>query len=328
MHAWGGLRLIHERIRAVLESGTRVVGSPSLGTADMVEAELLRAFAGLDMEVPKPEGPEETPDQFEQESLDVLSKMPEVFTTLRDAQMYKNVLRLQTSRFISRQIPSSPILEGEGPFIGWCGPSENSSSVVAAQKFISDSISRWKAAFDPLWKGVELESQHMRLPAVILKLQVNYIAFDLLASSIDDQTIFDSHTDDFREMIELAQYVLGASESGRRHFHLESQVVLPLCITALRCRDKDIRMKALSLTFEYPRREGILDGLFLGQAVEWVVKLEEPYRIEGQLPAWARVQHLLGTPDGSAVRLRCFQKTSALSEEVAERRTVVYQGKL
>lgn len=325
----GGLRLIHDRIKAVLESGTRVVGSPSLGTADMVEAELLRAFSGLDMDVPKPADSEDGLDQFEQESLDVLSRMPEVFTSIRDAQMYKNVLGLQTSRFISRQIPSSPIMEGEGPFIGWCGPSENSSSVMTAQKFISDSISRWKVAFDPLWKRLELESLPTRLPAVILNVQVKYIGFNLLASTTDDQTVFDSHTDEFLELIDLAQYVVDNSESRRRHFHLESQVVLPLLITALKCRDKNIRMRALSLTFEYPRREGILDGLFLGQAVAWVVKLEEDFRTEGKIPHWARIQHLLGTvPEGSAVRLRCFQRTSALSEEAVERKTVLYQGKL
>jgi hypothetical protein len=327
MHAMNGLRLIHDRIKAVLESGTKLVGSPSLGTVDMVEAELLRAFSGLDMDVPEPSGPRGGPDQFEQESLDVLSRMPKVFTTINDAQMYKNVLRLQTSRFISRQIPSSPIMEGEGPFIGWCGPPENSSSVEAAKKFISDSISRWKAAFDPLWKRLELESQPIHLPAAILNIQVKYIRFDLLASSNDDQTVFDSHTDDFLEMIDLVQYVVDNSESKRCHFHLESQVVLPLCITALRCRDKIIRMRALSLTLKYPRREGILDGLFLGQAIAWVVELEENYRKDGQIPGWARIRHLLGTPDGSAVRLRCLQKASAMSEEV-ERRTTVYQGKL
>jgi hypothetical protein len=130
-------------------------------------------------------------------------------------------------------------MEGEGPFIGWCGPPENSSSVEAAKKFISDSISRWKAAFDPLWKRLELESQPIHLPAAILNIQVKYIGFDLLASSNDDQTVFDSHTDDFLEMIDLVQYVVDNSESKRCHFHLESQVVLPLCITALRCRDKD-----------------------------------------------------------------------------------------
>jgi hypothetical protein len=326
--AMSGLRLIHDGIKAALESGAIISGSPSLGTADMVEAELLRAFAGLDMEVPEPSEPLEGPDLFEQDSLDVLSRMPDIFTTIRDAQMYKNVLRLQTSRFISRQIPSSSILEGEGPFIGWCGPAENSSSTVAAQQFISDSISRWEAAFVPLWKELRFESQSTRLPAVILNLQVKYIRFDLLASSTDDQTVFDSYTDDFLEMIDLAQYVFENNESRRNHFHLESQVVLPLCITAFRCRDKDIRMRALSLTFKYPRREGVLDGVFLGQAIAWVVELEENYRSEGQIPDWARIRHILGTPDGTAVKLRCLQRTSALSEEVVERRTVVYQGKL
>lgn len=325
-----GLRLIHDRIRAVLESGTTISGSPSLGTADMVEAELLRAFSGLDMEVPESSEAHDGPDPFELESLDVLSKIPEVFTTLRDAQMYKNVLRLQSSRFISRQIPSSLVLEGEGPFLGWCGPSKNSSSTVAAQKFISDSISRWVAAFDPLWKKCEFESHPIRLPAVILNLQVKYIGFDLLASSTDDQTIFDNYTEDFLEMTDLAEYVLENSGARRskRYFHLESQVVLPLCITALKCRDKAIRMKALSLTINYPRREGVLDGLFLGQAIAWIVELEENYRKDGQIPGWARIRHILGTPDGTAVKLRVLQRTSALSEEEAERLTTVYQGKL
>ena len=181
LQVMNGLRLIHGRIKAVLKSGIRILGSPSLGTADMIEAELLRAFSGLDIDVPLPSKPLEGPDEFEQESINVLSRMPEVFTTIQDAQMYKNVLRLQTSRFISAQTPTATSAPSEGPFLGWCGPSDIPSSTVAAPQFILASISRWIAAFDPLWESLKLESNSTRLPAVILNLQVKYIRFDLLA---------------------------------------------------------------------------------------------------------------------------------------------------
>jgi hypothetical protein len=233
----------------------------------MIEAEFLRAFSGLDIDVTLPSKPLEGPDEFEQESINVLSRMPEVFTTIQDAQMYKNILELQTSRFISSLSSTAVSAPGEGPFLGWCGPSDISSTTVVAQKFISDSISRWITAFEPLWKTLKFESNSIRLPAVILKLQVTYIRFDLLASSIEYQTIFDNYTDDFREMTDLVQYVLENSKSTKHHFHLESQVVLPLCITALRCHDRMIRMRAISLIFKYPRRGGIFDGLFFGEAI-------------------------------------------------------------
>jgi hypothetical protein len=84
-----------------------------------------------------------------------------------------------------------------------------------------------------------------------------------------------------------------------------------------------IRVTALSLIFKYPRREGIFDGLFFGEAVKWVVELEEKHRKEGQVPGWARIRRILGKLVGSAVRLRCFQRTSATSDEVVERGTAI-----
>lgn len=336
-----GLKLIHHRRRETLQAQTP--GSQSLGT-NILEDDLVRAFTGLDMYTiceprelkgigtPGPiileqDDERRGPGQivFEQEERAVLSQMPEVFSSLRDAQICRNALKLQVMRFLSSYSPLPTPPRNEFVINGWWG--EVPSSTMAYQQSLSTDILRWKAAFQPLWKKLKADGHSTRLLAVILNLQVKTMSFALLVPCIKDEATFDDYNKDFLEIIDLAEDVLKNSKSTRHSFLLDTHVVIPLFVTAHKCRDRAIRRNAISLMYQYPRREGVWDSLLCGTLAEWVMELEERHLHEGQVPGWARICGLTARRDGNQeITMTCIQRTSEASEEVVIRRRLIRES--
>ena len=63
-----GLKIVHVRLREILQTRARLHGCPSLGNDEMIEEGLLRAFAGLDIYAPcDPFKPVTGPFMFDQD---------------------------------------------------------------------------------------------------------------------------------------------------------------------------------------------------------------------------------------------------------------------
>jgi hypothetical protein len=328
-----GLKLIHIRRMQVLGSRTKLSGSPSLRTIGVLEEDFVRTFTGLDVYTicePLPIGDltvferEEkkysafNPIDLEQEEREVLSRMPEVFTSIHDAQNSRNALRLRILRFLSTYSPPPTPPANDFIINGWWG--EVSSSTMAIQQSISADLLRWKAAFEPLWKKLKFGGHSTRLPAVMLKLQIKTMSLALMVPCVKDETIFDDYKNDFLDITNLAEYVLVNSKSTRHSFVLDTNVVIPLLVTGQKCRDRTIRRRAIHLMLKYPRREGVWDSLLCGKLAEWVMDLEEQYLEEGRVPGWARIRGVICKCEGDQEEaFTCAQRTSEESEEVVTR---------
>ncbi len=92
-------------------------------------------------------------DEYDHERQDphekaFLERMPRVFDSVRDAEIYKNIIFRQTRHFLSFRIPLPKL---QRPYImlpvnGWYGV--RSSNVVTSQRFILKETLKWEAAFD------------------------------------------------------------------------------------------------------------------------------------------------------------------------------------
>jgi hypothetical protein len=327
-HLFNAHRLVYDRITEALESRTTLYGSPSLGTANLVESDLFRAFLGLDIIIAcQPSSPTQV-DVFEREGMDALSRMPEVFSTLQEAEIYRNALKLQTRRFISRYAPSSlnPI-PCTFSFVEWWGPWEEAPSHIAAtEKDISAAIIRWRVAFKPLWKLFKSKRQVYHRTAVLLNLDIRLITLELLIAGIGNENLFDNYADLFHDITDFSEDILESNKSDKGHYSLEHQVVIPLAYTAVKCRHRVIRRKAISLMFKHPRREGLSDSVFFGHLGEWGKTLEEAFLVDGQVPGWARIGDFHGKRDGEnshKITFTCLQKISEASGEVVIRTKVL-----
>jgi hypothetical protein len=337
-----GLKMVHVRVREILANRTKVLGQPSLGHDKVIEADLLRAFAGLDVYAPcdpfKPvTGPfifdEDTKQYlphptnvFELEGKNTLSRMPEHFSTIEDAQLYGQALKMQTKRFLATHRARASGPSNEFGINEWWGPWDKLSRfTIAMHSNICDAIFHWNLAFQPLWKKLKSESCSTRLPAVKINMQTRSLSIALLVSGIEEEEGFDIYTKDFFELVNFAEYVLKNTKSTGHNFMLESNIVYPLLLTGHKCRDMTIRRKAISLLFKYPLREVVWDGLFCGKVAQWIMDLEEKYLEEGHIPGWARIRGVTAIRDGSdSVTLRCAQRTSESSEEMVTRQCVIY----
>lgn len=338
-----GLKLVHVHIREILATRARILGQPSLGVDKVVEADLLRAFAGLDIYAPcDPSRPVTGPfifdedtkqylpepsNVFEWEGKNILSRMPEYFTSLEDAHFYGHALKLHTKRFLATHRARATSLPNEFGINEWWGPWEKLSRfTIAMHSNICDAIFHWNLAFQPLWKKLKSEGCPTRLPAVKLNLQTICLSIALLISGIEDEEGFDIYTKDFLEITNFAEYVLENTKSTGHNFIFESSIVNPLLLTAHKCRDMTIRRRAITLLFKYPMREVVWDGLFCGKMAQWIMGLEEQYMEDGHVPGWARIRGITALRDGSdKVTLRCAQRPSEASEEVVTRKCVMYE---
>ncbi|GFN12177.1 Zn(II)2Cys6 transcription factor [Aspergillus tubingensis] len=123
-------------------------------------------------------------------------------------------------------------------------------------------------------------------------LKVLYVRRRLaqLALSMDltkGELAHDDFVEDYAYMLELMGDILGdpmdpldsqpanIDQSQNMSFHLETITTEPLFLIALRCREPTIRRQAIRLLRQYPRREGICEGMAALKIAERVMEIEE-----------------------------------------------------
>ncbi|RAH87322.1 hypothetical protein BO86DRAFT_1071 [Aspergillus japonicus CBS 114.51] len=90
----------------------------------------------------------------------------------------------------------------------------------------------------------------------------------------------DFHLAESLQLVERVARILGDVGDGhlqriKAAYTLETGIVEPLFWVAVRCREPQVRHRALRLLRQYPRREGICDGVVAARTVEKVIEIEE-----------------------------------------------------
>lgn len=243
--------------------------------------------------------------------------------------MYRNALKLQTRRFLSRD---SPVPDENLPFRvfrmnecwkRWCPIPK---SVQDSYENLLSMLQRWKVAFEPTWQVVRYADHPIRVPAVQLLLDIRYMILEMtMTVEVVDEIDFDEHMELFSDIATFAEYVLERSETARRSFVLRHQTVLPLWMTACKSRHSNIRRKAISLLVDYPRREAAFDSLVFGRVAEWVADMEDAHLNQGKIPDWARIGGMEVGRDESGYEMTwtCLQRSSPEPYDVVLRTKIV-----
>jgi hypothetical protein len=324
-----GLRFIREwhEVAAGLRDGH--IGSES-SCLDSAEDELVRIFSRLDCQVVSFS---ETPSPERHASLiakgrRILDQMPPVFTSLSEAGVCEETIVRRAMSFVSNDIPLSkpPPPLHTFPMNGWWGV-KDSHILGILENMITDGV-RWKAAFEPLWSRLKTEKHQSDLfLAALMRLRVETALFGSTIPCISDEKEYDNYYETFTTMVDLAEYLLEdlvPKWSKSPKFNFDSYSIIPLCLTAQKCRDPLLRRRAISLLFKYPRKEGVWDSLFMGGITEWVLNVEEAFLDHGKVPDWARLHGVTLEIDPykeNRGRLTCQQRVSALSDESVIRET-------
>jgi hypothetical protein len=171
-----------------------------------------------------------------------------------------------------------------------------------------NKCARWKMALNAFVRSPPRrldDKDKQAIDMLNLRYMVTTQAFS--ASRSRKECEWDNFTDEYETIINLAESILASSSSSslskvpnpspsqlpHRTLSLDPGVVVPLFNTIWKCRISSIRRRGIRLLKQYPRQEGIWDGVLAAIACERILEIEE----EGvgeifdpkDLPEWKRV---------------------------------------
>ncbi|KAK4213800.1 hypothetical protein QBC37DRAFT_163865 [Rhypophila decipiens] len=155
-------------------------------------------------------------------------------------------------------------------------------------------LESWHKAFLPLYITARTNQKLDPIPYIqsISLLQQYHISWICLRSAYftDYMTIYNV-TPRFREIVRLSEIMLShggdssSSQSGEgkeeKRFTLDNGPTLSLFLTAMKCRDASVRLKALDLLKKYPRRDAFWSSEAAVAIAGASVQLEEANEMAG-----------------------------------------------
>jgi hypothetical protein len=195
-----------------------------------------------------------------------ISCVPREFNELIEAQESLDKLQNWLSRFLILNSPYKFEPLGDVPTV-----------IVNEKKVLESQFTRWSTAMATFIETrlAGHKSEESRIKVLVM---VHRIMLVLLRDSLttNGSTSNKSNTE-YDEIVTLAESVLGDTEAsgrrGRGTFSVESGVIGPLYLLLAKCRDHQLRSRAVSLLAASPRREGLIEGKVVVNIVERLMKL-------------------------------------------------------
>ncbi|KAI9052080.1 hypothetical protein LZ554_004333 [Drepanopeziza brunnea f. sp. 'monogermtubi'] len=152
----------------------------------------------------------------------------------------------------------------------------------------STQLDQWRASFQAAF-AKEVRKGGCRAESVDLLSIYSNVATVLLASSVEhEESLYDEYTELFQEIVIKARTLLSApvssssstspsstSPSSSCRFTLDMGTILPLLVTATKCRDRKVRRQAIALLWSKARREGLCyDTITVARLCAWLASIE------------------------------------------------------
>jgi hypothetical protein len=261
-HLRGGSRLLADWRTARKGQSSRLSQDSLSEIQDGLVDDLGRLFARLDMQgifVPPPFSMPEADWE------DVV--VPEAFDNMQEARESWDFLLQGIGQFHRKSVAHSQ----QNPQI------LTTSFWTRQHEHYSTSLLRWRSAFQVI-HAEELRAGTIR-PEGSNMLSIYYnIATILLASSVQHtEMLYDEYTPLFSEIISKTNQMFSSDDdpSNTSRFTLDMGTILPLTITAVKCRDRRIRRQAIALLWSKARREGLcFDTIIIARLCAWVSSIE------------------------------------------------------
>jgi hypothetical protein len=269
----------------------------ALNSTSFVDADLLGTFARVDTLVMLFKDMHSIRHPLLKGTTVEFPAIPSEFSSVNEARLLWDIF-IQTSshwRYAFPQDSFSSLDFGEKN-IAQDGSGEREA---LAQKFLAESVlyattlDQWHVAFLPVFNRTRKRSgtkDFLGASALMLKYLSTRIA--VASSSAASETASDSLRGDYIHAIELARDLLvkhGNRSPGKAIFVFDENLICALFLVAIRCRECRIRREAISLLWNYPRREGLWDSSMAAKIATWIMNAEEDGMVDGYVPETARL---------------------------------------
>lgn len=209
------------------------------------------------------------------------------FETMEDAHFALNRIFNRISHWAHWAPPSVSL-----------APSPSDSWLTMEKQLIRNQLEEWDQAFRPLSNPSDARNL---LP--LLQRTVTQIFFERFADELSEME-WDKYLPQFRVAVQYAEAYMRVagpstastvSETGQRRpfFTTSMDIVLPLFLVSTRCRDSDIRRRALTMLKMCDRREGLWNSSSCGKVAERIIELEERSALQdGSIPSACRISEI------------------------------------
>ncbi len=221
---------------------------------------------------------------------ETIKHMPDSFGDLEEAGIYFSVIMKRIMHFI-KWIESKAVVHSHhkqarlvATDIETTFPNRHLNFVLSPRLIelegYSGELDRWATAFQPILNRARTpEGQLKILPASFLKLHQKLLFILLGGLKCYHECLFDQFLPEFTEVVAIAESLLChphlAHSAGRAVFVFDPNIILPLLVVAIKCRNWVIRRKAIELLRANPRREGTWDSSLAAAIGSWHMTLEE-----------------------------------------------------
>lgn len=199
------------------------------------------------------------------EGTETVHNMPEAFYDLEQAGMYFAVIMKRVLHFI-KWVESNKTLHRhqKESFLSAADmessfPRRRLNSVLNPTeelKRYNRELERWSVAFQPILDHSRLPTgRYEYLPALFLMLHQNLLVVLLRGLTCHEECL--SHS------------------AGKVVYVFDPNIVLPLLLVALKCRDWVLRRKSIELLQSNPRRESVWDSSLAAGMGQWFMSVEE-----------------------------------------------------
>lgn len=171
-------------------------------------------------------------------------------------------------------------------------------------------LSRWSRYFDDYLATTTLDDS-AALQVTIMKLWLVTARILFTAALAKDECHFDVYTPEFQHIVDSIETILSSMPS---YFSLDIGVLPLLSCVGLKCRQPDIRRRAIALLADTPRREAAWGSLAAAHIAGQVMNVEEAglgqISSAGDIPGLARVcsMHVVPEVDRRRIRMKTKQQ--------------------
>jgi hypothetical protein len=195
--------------------------------------------------------------------------LPAAFSNLEAAHRYWGFLMDRALQFYRRTLFNRTYC----PQIA-----DSRESILIQYKSYMSQLAAFKHAFEPILSAALTPEDVVADPAALV-VSLYYSCTLIMLSVVisDSEMVYDAFLSEFRYIVDTCARLISHSKitTGVPRFTFDVGIVLPLHLTAIKCRDPVVRQEAIDLLFASPRQEGMWDSVLSARIAKWVACCEE-----------------------------------------------------
>lgn len=170
-----------------------------------------------------------------------------------------------------------------------------SLDMLARKEGLQDRLADWKCAYDSYCHNVTAISSSPLAAEPVLLTYHAAASISLSGCLTLSEAVYDTHIAEFATIVEQAGLMLSASagpDGSQPPFTFEMGVGIPLFLTSMKCRDRNLRHQALQLLRQAPPMQAFFKCTPVALLAKNLAKIEEDYA-----QMMRKVESYRGLPD-------------------------------